>query len=124
MRDAVRLQEQHHVLDRFLLCPGLADARRAHRADAQHQPQLLRVMVEHVERLQPEFFDDAPGRDRADAFDQPGAEILFDALDGGGQDLLAAFGFELLAVLGMIHPLAGQAAATRPAALPAGCRRR
>ena len=107
--DAVALQEQHHLLDGFLLVPGAGDGLGALGADAQHFTDTLRRVIEHVQRLQPELLDDAIGRDGTDALDEAGAEILFQTFDGGRQDLLAFFGAELLAVLRVRDPLALQA---------------
>jgi hypothetical protein len=52
-------------------------------------------MVQQVERLQAKLFDDAPRRHRADALDQPRAEILFQSLDRRRQHLLAVLGLGL-----------------------------
>ena len=107
--DAVALQKQHHLLDRFLFVPGAGDGGGALGADAQHLADALRRMIEHVQRFQAKALDDARGGDRADAFDQAGAEIFLEPFDRGGQHLLALFGFELLAVLRVGDPLALQA---------------
>jgi hypothetical protein len=56
-----------------------------------------------------EFLHDALRGHRANAFDQARSQIFLDAFNGGRQHLLAAFGFELFAVLRVGDPLAVQA---------------
>ena len=80
--DAVRLQEHHDAADGFLLLPAFADALDAARADALDLLQKRRAFVDDVEGAFAEDLDDLAGEVRADALDQTGAEILFDALHG------------------------------------------
>ena len=106
--DAVVGEEDHHLLDRALLAPGLADDPGALRADARHLGQPLRRVVDHRERLLAEALDDPLGHLRADPLDHPRAEVFADAVDRGGQDDAAALGDELPAVLGVALPAPGQ----------------
>lgn len=93
------LEEKHDLLDRLLLLPGVGDLLGALGAEAGDLDEALRLLLDDLERVQPEVPGDAVGEDRADALDQAGAEVAADALDGGGQDGRVVLHRELLAVL-------------------------
>ncbi len=86
-RDAVALQEHHHLAHLALAGPRLADRSRARRADAGDLADAARVAVEHLERGDPEPLDDAPRELGADALDQPRAEVAANAVQRRGRDL-------------------------------------
>ena len=79
------LQEEHHLFDLLLLGPGARDQVDALAAHAQHLVQPRRLLLDDAQRLQPELAHDALGRDRADALDQPAAQVLLQPCDGGRQ---------------------------------------
>ncbi len=106
--DRVVGQEDHHLLDRALLLPGGADQPAAVRPQPWHLGQPLGLLVDHRQRLLAEAVDDPLGRLRPDPLDHPGAEVLADAVDGGGQDDAAALGDELPPVQGVAVPAPGQ----------------
>ena len=106
--DAVALQEKHHLFDLLLFGPGAGDQIHPFAADAEHLVQALRFLFDDLQRFQPEFAHDAFGRHRADALDQPAAQVFLQAGDGGGQDRADRFSLELPAILGMRHPRAAQ----------------
>jgi len=104
--DTMALQEEHDLLDRLLFRPGAGDHLHPLLADVRHFQQALRVVIEHVQRLQAEVVDDLLGGARPDAPDQPAAQVAAHRLDGGGHGLAHAFRPELVAVAGVLHPLA------------------
>ena len=55
-----------------------------------------------------EDLDDLAGEVRADALDQAGAEVFLDALDGVRRRAAQLVGLELLAVVAVLHPVAGR----------------
>ena len=95
----MRLQENHHLFDLALLGPGLLDHRHPFLAHAQGLGQALRLLVDDAQGVGPEPADDAFGCDRADAFDQAGAKVFFDARGSGGQHRLEIFHLELPPIL-------------------------
>ena len=80
-RDAVALQEDHHLAHLALRAPGRADGARARRPDARHLADAARVAVQDLQRLDAEAIDDARRELGPDALDQPRAEIAAQALD-------------------------------------------
>src|SRR5260370_1069854 len=91
-----------------LLPPALADLLDAPRADPLDFFEEGGAFVNHVESACAEHLDDLAGVMRADALDQAGAEILFDAFDGArGQDAQRV-GLELPSELRIVHPLPGR----------------
>ncbi|WP_328618748.1 hypothetical protein OHS18_13120 [Amycolatopsis sp. NBC_00355] len=73
--------------------------------------QPLRVGLDNLENVDAEVLDRPVGHHRADAFDQPGAEVAVDALDRGRQHGGAGVDLELLAVFGVAAPPAFQSQA-------------
>ena len=107
--NAVRLEEDHDIFDRFLLLPRLLDATDALRPNADDVAQPLRVVVDNVQRRLAELVHDALGHLLADAADHARAEIALDALYRGGQGLLALLGLELPPVFAVARPPPAQA---------------
>ncbi len=99
------LEEEHHLLDGFLLLPGACDSGHALFAHAQYFAQALRVLLDDAQRIHLETAHDAPRCHRADSFDEARAQVLFDAGRGGRQHGGIALDLELAAVAGMGRPL-------------------
>src|SRR5262249_6913066 len=105
--DAVRLEEDHNGPHRLLLLPALADALDAARADALDLLEERRAVVDDLQGALAEDLDDLAGEVRADALDEPGAEVLLDAgcrVRRGGAE---AVRLELQAVVAVLGPGAG-----------------
>ena len=102
------LQEHHHLLDRLLFLPGGGDQPGALRPEVGHLDEPLRCRLDHVEGGHPEVVHDLLGQLRADALDQPGAEVAQDALHRGGQHGGVVLDVELPAVLRVGAPPAAQ----------------
>ena len=104
--DADALQEDHDLLDRLLLGPGVLDARAALRAEARDLDEAAGLVVDDVHDVGAEVVDHPFGHDGADALDQAGSEVPSDALlcrrehGGVGVDV------ELAAVLHVRGPAA------------------
>ena len=81
-------QKQHHFLDRFLCCPGPLDHAGAPFANAGHFNEASAGLFNDFQRLQAEVLHDAFGSDRADAFDEPTAQVFLQAGEGGWFGLL------------------------------------
>jgi len=102
------LQEDHDLLDLLLLLPGDLQAVDAHRAHAGDFHQAFRAFFDHLQRLQAKMIDDTAGGHRADAFDQPTAEILAHAFDGGRKLDGVGTHVKLAAVFGVSLPKSAQ----------------
>ncbi len=102
--DAVALQEDHDLLDVLLLLPGARDLRRPLIADARHLAQPVDVRLDHIQRLEAEVIDDAPGIDRPNALDQAAAQVLADTLDRRRELHRVLAHLELATVLWMRAP--------------------
>jgi hypothetical protein len=130
--DPVSVQEQHDLADHLLLRPTGDDAGRAHGPDAGDLAQPGRLGLDQVEHRGAEGADQLAGVNRADAADHAGAEILLDALGGGGLGgpeeacpELQAVGAVVGPAARELHPLAGRDGGGVPhhrdqIALPAG----
>ena len=84
--DAVLVQEHHDLADPLLVRPGRGDPVGPLRTDPLDLAQTRRTGLDDVEDVRAEQADHPRGIDRADAPDQAGAEIFFDAFHrrGGG----------------------------------------
>jgi hypothetical protein len=102
--DAMAVQEDHDLPDNLLLGPSAGDALGAHRADAGHLAQTVRLGLDHIEHFVAKRLDHFLGVDRADATDHPGTEILFDAFGRGRRRRAHEARFELLTVGAVIDP--------------------
>ena len=78
-RDAVSLQEHHHILDAALFDPGVANRRPAHRADALDLAEALGRILDHVESFEAKMGHQARRHRPPDAPDQARAEVALDA---------------------------------------------
>ena len=103
--DPAALEEDHHLLDRFLFEPGGFDHRDSFAADSAHFGQALGMVVDDVQCFGTEMGDDAFGRHRTDAFDQAAAKVFLDAGHGRGKDRTQADDGELFAILGVQVPV-------------------
>ncbi len=106
--DAVALEKEHHFLDGPLLFPGLGDHPRALASHVGHFDQTARRLLDDVERLDAKLLDDALGRGRPHALDQPATQILLNPGHGRRQHRTHLFDRELLAVLGVNGPAPAQ----------------
>ena len=96
-RDAVALQEHHHLAHLALRAPGRADGARPRRPDPRHLADAAGVAVQDLQGLDPEALHDARGELRSDPLDQPRPEVTSHPLDGLGRDLGIACHPELIA---------------------------
>jgi len=119
-RDAVRLEENVELALHALRVPRLLDRGGAFGADAGHVAQFRRFLAEHAEGGRAKGVDDLVGVHLADAGHEAAAEVFADAVNAGGQLGLEADHAELVAVLRVVRPLAGEV--ERLAALHAGQR--
>src|SRR5215831_8382075 len=76
---AVRVQEDHDLSNDFLGFPGFDDSLFAFGANPIELSQAFRGLLNHVKHLLTKRLDEFFGEVRANAFDHPRAEILFDA---------------------------------------------
>ena len=80
---------------------------RALWTDAGDIEQTLRLKLQYVERLFAKRLHEQPGGGRAHALDEAGGEVFFDAGKRGRRFNLHGGYLDLLAVLGMLDPFAG-----------------
>jgi hypothetical protein len=73
------MQEDHDLPHDLLLGPRAGDPLGAHRADAGHLAQTIRLGLDHIKHLLAKRLDHFPGVDRANPADHPRSEILLDA---------------------------------------------
>lgn len=64
------LEEEHDLLDRLLLLPGLGDLLGAFGAEPGNLDEALGLVLDDLERVQAEVLGDAVGEDGADALDE------------------------------------------------------
>ncbi len=107
--DAVGLAEDHIFAHRFVGVPTFADLRNFCRAEFGDFGKARGLMGKDVEGLFAEGLDDAVREDFADAADEAGGEIAFDAIEGLGREAGDGIGFELFAVDFIDDPLAFRA---------------
>ncbi len=105
-RHAVGLEEDVQLALGPLLVPRALDRRGALLADALDVAQPAGLLAEDAEGVGPERVHDLVGVDLADAWHEPAAEVLADAVDGGGELGLKGRDLELRAVLRVPGPLA------------------
>jgi hypothetical protein len=110
-RDAVRLEEHHHVLDLPLLDPRAGDALAAHRTDPLDLDEALGLLVDDLQGLHAEVSDQTLGHHLADAAHEAGAEVLLDADERRRLDRDVRLDLELLAVLLVGRPATRQSQA-------------
>jgi hypothetical protein len=102
------LQEDHDLLDRLLLGPGVLDPRAPLGAEAVDLDEPVRLVVDDVHDVDAEVIDHAFGHHGADALDHARAQVPPDALLRGGQHRRVGVDLELLAVLDVGGPAAAQ----------------
>jgi len=76
-------------------------------ADAGYFEQLLRVFIDHFQRLRAKTAHDQAGKVRAYAFDQPGSQVALDPQGIHREDAAEGAGLELLSKTGVVGELAG-----------------
>ena len=106
VRDAVRLQEHHHLAQAALLVPRRLDRLGALGPDALDLAQARRVVRDDLEGALAELGHDLVGVDLAHAMDEPAAEVLADAMDGRREARAEGAHPELGPVLGVAFPRA------------------
>ena len=104
--DAVAVEEHHDLADDLLLGPGFLDALAALGADAVHVLQPGGLLLDDVENLLAELLHQLLGVYGADALDHAAAQVLLDALPGGGRGAVEHVGAELEAKLPVLDPAA------------------
>src|ERR1035441_482085 len=102
--DAVAVEEHHDLADDLLLRPGFLDALAALGADAVYVLQAGGLLLDDVKNLLAELLHQLPGVYGANALDHPAAQILLDALPGGGRGTVEHVGAELEAKLPVLDP--------------------
>ncbi len=102
------LQQHHQLADLLVLLPGGEDLRAPRRPDQVHLQQSLRRGVDDVEGVLLELVDDSLGEPWPDALHQARREVPADRVTGGGLDVLAALGGELVPVGGVVATLPDQ----------------
>ena len=95
------LQGHHHVPHLFAALPVEADLLAALGTEAGHLFEALRLLIDDVQGLGPEMGHQAFSHFRADALDQPRAQVLFDAGHRGREHRVPPDHLELLAPLGV-----------------------
>ena len=120
-REAVFLQKHHRAAHLGVFLKALGDHGGALFADAGHFGEALRLGGEHVQRALAETFDDELRRGRADAADEAGSKVLFDAVQTLGAHGLHPGDADLAAIFAVLHQfaleggaLAGQQHGHRP----------
>ena len=115
------MQKHHRAAHLVVFLKTRGDHGGALFADAGHFGEALRLGFEHIQRALAETFDDQPRRGRADAADQAGGEVLFDAVQALGADGLHPGDANLAAIFAVLHQfaleggaLAGQQHGHRP----------
>ena len=106
--DIVALQEEHDVLDLFLLLPAPFDPFHADPSDAAHLQQPIGGLFDDVQSIGAELLHDPSGKLRSDSLHQPAAQILFHAIDRRRKLLLEALHGKLPAVLRVDPPAAAK----------------
>ena len=81
---AKRVQKAHRLRFDAALANGLGDRFRALFADTRNLPKPRGLGCDHIERVGTKALHEAGGQGRADAGDEPGAEVASDAPLGGG----------------------------------------
>ncbi len=102
------LQQHHQLADLLVLLPGGEDLRAPRRPDQVHLQQSLRRGVDDVEGVLLELVDDSLGEPWPDALHQARREVPADRVTGGGLDVLAVLGGELVPVGGVVATLPDQ----------------
>jgi hypothetical protein len=100
------MQEDHDLPHDLLLGPRAGDPLGAHRADAGHLAQTIRLGLDHIKHLLAKRLDHFPGVDRANPADHPRSEILLDAFGRRRRRGAHKARLELLAVGAVVDPFA------------------
>ena len=102
------LQKEHDVFDFFLIRPRFLDSLYAHLADTQYANQVIWVFFDYVQCLSTKLLHDAFSKLWTNPFDQPGAEILLNAIHSRRQRFLKRLNGELPTILGVQFPCSRQ----------------
>ena len=101
---SIALQEHHHILDVFLLLPAFLNLGKAFFADTGNFQQLFDVVLDDLQCLETELFDDEFGILGADTFYQATAQISFDSKESGRHDFRPGVRYKLVAVFSVYFP--------------------
>ncbi len=104
-RDSVGLEENHQISNFALLDPGFSDRRAPEGSHTLDLQEPLGTLVDHLQRLQPEMIHQAARHHRADAADQPGAQIFLDSHQRRRPDGPERLDPELFPVFAVDRPL-------------------
>ena len=104
--DTVRREKGHHVSGSPVGKIRVTDLREPCLADAGDPEELIRLLVQNLQRQIPVGIVDLLRDPRANALDLTGAEVPDDAFPAGDDDLVIAVHFKLGAVFGIAGPMA------------------
>ena len=102
--DAVGVEEHHDFADDFLLGPRFLNAMAALRPDAVHVLQPGGLLLDDVENLLAEFYDQLLGVNGTNALNHAAAQIFLDALLRGRRSAVEHVSAELEAKLLVLDP--------------------
>ena len=105
-RNPIGLREDHHLARALPLAPALNDGFDLLGTDLGDFAQTSRMMVEDVDRISPEFVNDAVREHGSDAVDESAREIAADTLSRLRRNTLNRLRLELATTDGIVHPLA------------------
>ena len=101
---AVALQKDHHIPHAALLLPSLHDTPGADFTDAVDLQDAQRLLGQNPQGVEAKGGDQPFRISGTDAFDQPRAQIFFNAFDGRRIDLLPMINLKLQAVTWVVFP--------------------
>ena len=106
--DIMALQEEHDVLDLFLILPAFPDPFHPDFPDSRNLQQTFRRFLDDNQCVLSELPDNRLGKLRPDALDQSGAQIFFNSINGRREGFGEGFHAELPSVLRVHLPVSGQ----------------
>ena len=102
------LQEEHYVLDFLLFHPACLDPLDAELSDPIHLDQSVRIFFDDIQSLRTETLNDPLREFGSYSFDESGAKIFFNTINGGRKSFLIRFNRELPAEFCVHLPETGQ----------------
>ena len=103
--DAMILQKKHHIFNLFLPFPAVSDHLDSFFTDAVHFLQPGNIRLNHFQRFYAKLCYDLFRIFRANALDQTGTKIFFNAKNSGRHGFLPAFCQELSAIFRIYLPI-------------------